>query len=187
MEDPDLSGAKSDFGVTGLGDTFPTQYMREAYAARFPAAALQRLEAVFTLKSTAQQMTNVLNEWLESTAGSAARFQTLALLWGAGDRRVPHQEIIAALQVKRATVSALMFSLEQDGLVRSVGDQQDRRRMLATITEKGRRVITSAIELNAGRLEKTLASFSMEDLGLLRNLLTRFKDAFQVARQNASS
>jgi DNA-binding MarR family transcriptional regulator len=187
MEDPDLSGAKSDFGVTGLGDTFPTQYMREAYAARFPAAALQRLEAVFTLKSTAQQMTNVLNEWLESTAASAARFQTLALLWGAGDRRVPHQEIIAALQVKRATVSALMFSLEQDGLVRSVGDQQDRRRMLATITEKGRRVITSAIELNAGRLEKTLASFSMEDLGLLQNLLTRFKDAFQVARQNASS
>jgi DNA-binding MarR family transcriptional regulator len=187
MEGPDLSGAKSDFGVTGLGDTFPTQYMRDAYAARFPAAALQRLEAVFTLKSTAQQMTNVLNEWLESTAGSAARFQTLALLWGAGDRRVPHQEIIAALQVKRATVSALMFSLEQDGLVRSVGDQQDRRRMLATITEKGRRVITSAIELNAGRLEKTLASFSMEDLGLLQNLLTRFKDAFQVARQNASS
>jgi DNA-binding MarR family transcriptional regulator len=187
MEDPDLSGAKSNFGVTGLGDTFPTQYMRAAYTARFPAAALQRLETVFALKSTAQQMTNVLNEWLESTAGSPARFQTLALLWGAGDRWVPHQEIIAILQVKRATVSALMFSLEQDGLVRSVGDQQDRRRMLATITEKGKRVITSAMELNAGRLEKALASFSMEDLGLLQNLLTRFKEAFQVARQNASS
>jgi DNA-binding MarR family transcriptional regulator len=187
MEDPDLSGAKSNFGVTGLGDTFPTQYMRAAYTARFPAAALQRLETVFALKSTAQQMTNVLNEWLESTAGSPARFQTLALLWSAGDRWVPHQEIIAILQVKRATVSALMFSLEQDGLVRSVGDQQDRRRMLATITEKGKRVIISAMELNAGRLEKALASFSMEDLGLLQNLLTRFKEAFQVTTQNASS
>ena len=50
--------------------------------------------------------------------------------------------------------------------------------MLATITEKGRRVITSAMELNAGRLEKALASFSVEDLGLLQNLLTRFKEAF---------
>ena len=59
--------------------------------------------------------------------------------------------------------------------------------MLATITEKGRRVITSAIELNASRLEKALAGFSMEDLVLLQNLLTRFKDVFQVARQNASS
>src|SRR5215469_10290401 len=167
----------------GIPSTFPTQYMREAYAARFPAAALQRLETVFDLKSTAQQMTNVLNEWLESTAGSPARFQALALLWGAGDRWVPYQEIISVLQVKRATVSALMFSLEQDGLVRSVGDQQDRRRMLASITEKGRRIITSAMELNAGRLAKALANFSPEDHESLQSLLTRFKDAFQVARQ----
>jgi DNA-binding MarR family transcriptional regulator len=179
MEDPDLSG--------GAESPFPPQYMRDAYAARYPAAALQRLETIFALKSTAQQVNNVLNEWLESTAGSPARFQTLALLWGAGDRWVPHQEIIATLQVKRATVSALMFSLEQDGLVRSVGDQQDRRRMLATITEKGRRVITSAMELNAGRLAKTLADFPAEDLKSLQDLLTRFKDAFQVARQNAGS
>lgn len=178
MEEPD---------PIGIPSTFPTPYMREAYAARFPAAALQRLETVFALKATAQQMTNVLNEWLESTAGSPARFQALAMLWGAGDRWVPHQEIISALQVKRATVSALMFSLEQDGLVRSVGDQQDRRRMLASITEKGRRVITSAIELNAGRLEKTLTHFSPEELGLLQSLLLRFKDAFQVARENANS
>ena len=171
----------------GIPSTFPTPYMREAYAARFPAAALQRLETVFALKATAQQMTNVLNEWLESTAGSPARFQALAMLWGAGDRWVPHQEIIAALQVKRATVSALMFSLEQDGLVRSVGDQQDRRRMLASITEKGKRVITSAMELNAGRLERALANFSPGDHESLQNLLTRFKDAFQVAGQNANS
>jgi DNA-binding MarR family transcriptional regulator len=176
MEEPD---------PIGIPSTFPTPYMREAYATRFPAAALQRLETVFALKATAQQMTNVLNEWLESTAGSPARFQTLALLWGAGDRWVPHQEIIAALQVKRATVSALLFSLEQDGLVRSVGDQQDRRRMLASITEKGRRVVTSAMEFNSVRLEKTLAKFSLEDLGSLQSLLTRFKDAFQVAGESA--
>lgn len=168
-------------------ETFPTPYLREAYAARFPPMALQRLETVFVLKTAAQQVANVLNEWLESTAGSPARFQTLALLWASGDRWVPHQEIIATLQVKRATVSALLFSLEQDGLVRSTGDQQDRRRMLATITDKGKRVIFSAMELNAGRLEKTLGGFPTEDLRSLQNLLTRLKDAFQVAGQNANS
>jgi DNA-binding MarR family transcriptional regulator len=178
MEDPDLHGVAES--------TFPTPYMREAYAALFPAAALQRLETVFALKATAQQMTNVLNEWLASTAGSPARFQTLALLWGAGDRWVPHQDIIAALQVKRATVSALLFSLEQDGLVRSVGDQQDRRRMLASITEKGKSVILSAMELNAGRLEKALADFSTEDHASLQSLLTRLKNTFQVAHLDAS-
>jgi DNA-binding MarR family transcriptional regulator len=157
---------------------FPTHYPREAYLRRFPPAAAQRLETVFTLKSVSQQVNNVLNEWLESTAGSPARFQTLALLWGAGDRFVSHQEIIAALQVKRATVSALMFSLEQDGLVQSIGDEKDRRRLLATLTEKGKNVIASALELNSHRLERVFSDLSPDELQLLQSLLLRMQNGF---------
>jgi DNA-binding MarR family transcriptional regulator len=158
--------------------SFPTSYLREAYLRRFPLAAAQRLETVFTLKSVSQQINNVLNEWLEGTAGSPSRFQALALLWGAGDRFVPHQEIIAALQVKRATVSALMFSLEQEGLVQSIGDEKDRRRLLAKLTEKGRNVIASALELNAHRLEKVFVDLSPDELQLLQSLLRRMRDGF---------
>jgi DNA-binding MarR family transcriptional regulator len=158
--------------------SFPTSYMREAYLRRFPLAAAQRLETVFTLRSVSQQINNVLNEWLEGTAGSPSRFQTLALLWAAGDRYVPHQEIIAALQVKRATVSALMFSLEQEGLVQSIGDENDRRRLLARLTEKGKSIIASALELNAQRLEKVLVDLSPDELQLLQSLLRRMRDGF---------
>ncbi|GGA41950.1 MarR family winged helix-turn-helix transcriptional regulator [Dyella nitratireducens] len=166
--------------------SFPTPYLREAYLRRFPESAAQRLETVFTLKSGTQHITNVLNSWLEGTAGSPARFQTLALLWGAGDRAVPHQEIIAALQVKRATVSAMMFALEQEGLVQSVGDQQDRRRMLATLTKKGREIFTSAMDLNASRLQKALADVSPDELVLFQRLLTRIRDGFlKVADEEA--
>jgi hypothetical protein len=48
-----------------------------------------------------QQIGHVLNGWLEGTPGSPARFQMLTLLRGIGDRYVLHQEILAALQVKR--------------------------------------------------------------------------------------
>jgi len=158
--------------------SFPSPHLREAYLRRFPIDAVERLETVFTLKTATQQITNVLNGWLESTAGSPARFQTLALLWGSGDRPVPHQDIIARLQVKRATVSAMMFALEQEGLVQSVGDQQDRRRLLATLTEKGKEVFTSAMDRNASRLQKTFAEFSPEELAAFRKMLTRVKDSF---------
>jgi DNA-binding MarR family transcriptional regulator len=158
--------------------SFPTSYMREAYLRRFPQAAAQRLETVFTLRSVSQQINNVLNEWLEGTAGSPSRFQALALLWAAGDRYVPHQEIIAALQVKRATVSALMFSLEQEGLVQSIGDEKDRRRLLATLTDKGKNIIAGALELNAQRLEKVLVDISPDELQLLQSLLRRMRDGF---------
>jgi DNA-binding MarR family transcriptional regulator len=160
------------------GHGFLTPDLHEAYLRRFPQAAAQRLETVFTLKTVNQQINNVLNEWLEGTAGSPARFQALALLWGAGDRFVPHQEIIAALQVKRATVSALMFSLEQEGLVQSIGDEKDRRRLLATLTEKGKHVIANALELNARRLEKVLVDLSSDELQLLQSLLRRMRDGF---------
>ncbi|RUL79981.1 MarR family winged helix-turn-helix transcriptional regulator [Dyella choica] len=169
------------------GPVFPPQYLRQAYLERFPPEAFQRVETVFALRSATQQITNVLNEWLEGTAGSQARFQTLALLWGAGGRLVPHQDIIAALQVKRATVSALMYSLEQDGLVQSAGDPQDRRRLLAKLTEKGREVITRAMEMNAGRLKNALAGLSTDELVLFQSLLARVRDGFlqQAAAENA--
>jgi DNA-binding MarR family transcriptional regulator len=167
-----------------LPSDFLTPSLREAYLQRFPLEAVQRLETVFLLKSSIQQITNVLNEWLEGTAGSPARFQALAVLWGAGDRLVPHQEIIAALKVKRATISALMFSLEQEGLVRSVGDEKDRRRLLAELTDKGREVFVTAMNRNASRLEMVFADISPEDLALFRSLLRRVRDDFLKAAGN---
>ncbi|GLQ50627.1 MarR family winged helix-turn-helix transcriptional regulator [Dyella flava] len=157
---------------------FPPCFLRDAYLSRFDAAAVLRLETVFALKAATQQITNVLNGWLEGTAGTPARFQTLALLWASGDTPLPHQEIITALQVKRATVSALMYSLEKEGLVRSIGDQKDRRRLLATITEEGKQIIEAAMGRNAVRVEKALAGFSPEELVLFQNLLNRAKDGF---------
>lgn len=127
---------------------------------------------------TSQQVGNAVGEWLGGMAGSPARFQTLILLWAAGGRPVPHQEIIAALRVKRATVSALMFSLEQDGLGLSVPDRQDRRRLLATLTSKGEKVATDSMDLNAARLEQVMHDFSPEDLDQLQKLLRRVREDF---------
>jgi DNA-binding MarR family transcriptional regulator len=157
---------------------FPPPDLRDAYLRRFQAASVERLETTFALKAATQQMSNVMSEWLEETTGSPARFQALALLWGAGDRPVPHQEIISALQVKRATVSAMMFSLEQDGLVRSVGDQDDRRRLLATLTPKGKDVIESAMLTTDAAHKKALAGLSREELRLFQNLLMRIKNGY---------
>jgi DNA-binding MarR family transcriptional regulator len=156
----------------------PPAHVLDAIRRRLSGPKRQRLDTIFLLRSTAQQVENALSEWLDGTAGSPARFQTLILLWAAAGRPVQHQEIIAALRVKRATVSALMFSLEQDGLVRSVPDRQDRRRLLATLTSKGERVATDAMDLNAARLEEVMHDLSPEDLDVLHKLLQRLREDF---------
>jgi DNA-binding MarR family transcriptional regulator len=156
----------------------PPPHLQEAIGRRLSAPKRQRLETIFLLRSTAQYVENAATEWLAGTAGSPARFHTLALLWAAGGRAVQHQEIIASLHVKRATVSALMFSMEQDGLVQSVPDRKDRRRLLATLTSKGERVITDAMDLNAARLEEVMRDLSPEDLDVLHKLLRRLRADF---------
>jgi DNA-binding MarR family transcriptional regulator len=163
----------------------PPPHVQEALRRRLSSQEFQRLQTFFLLRATAQQVENAASEWLASTAGSPARFQTLILLWAAGGRPVQHQEIIAALRVKRATVSALMFSLEQEGLVQSVPDRQDRRRLLATLTRKGEKVATDAMDLNAVRLEEVMHSLSAEELQVLQSLLKRLRDDFEQLRPHS--
>jgi DNA-binding MarR family transcriptional regulator len=71
-----------------------------------------------------------------------------------------------------------MFSLEKDGLVRSVPDRQDRRRLLATLTSKGEKVTTDAMDLNAARLEAAMHDLSTEELDVMQKLLRRVGDNF---------
>jgi DNA-binding MarR family transcriptional regulator len=162
----------------------PPPEIQDAVGRRLSAPRRQRLETIFLLRSTTQQVENTASEWLAGVAGSPARFQTLVVLWAAGGRPVQHQEVIAALRLKRATVSALMFSLEQDGLVQSVPDRRDRRRLLATLTSKGEQVATDAMDLNAVRLEKVMHDLSSEDLKALHRLLERLRADFARAARD---
>jgi DNA-binding MarR family transcriptional regulator len=139
---------------------------------------LQVVETVFAFRTTAQQVDNVITEWLEGTVGSPARFQILTLLWAARGSGVPHKEIVAALGVTRATVSGLMAALEGEGLVKSSASLDDRRNLLATLTSKGKAVTGKAIETNTSRCRAAFASFSSAELTAFTATLQRVREAF---------
>jgi DNA-binding MarR family transcriptional regulator len=154
--------------------------LHQAYKRRFSARRFQQHEVLFQLRLTTQHIENVATEWLEDTAGSPARWRILVLLLAAGKQPVPHQEIIAALQVKRATVSGLMRGLEQDGLVQSLEDGEDRRSLLATLTAKGMKVATQAFDLHVSRVDTLLKNMNRKDLKTLSTLLQRVHACFSV-------
>jgi DNA-binding MarR family transcriptional regulator len=137
----------------------------------FSGRELQAVEAVITLRTTAQQAENALTEWFSGTAGSPARWQILMLLSAAQGRSVPHTEIVTALGVTRATVSGLMAALE--------------RELLAILTAKGESVIGTGIEINRNRLRAAFASLSSAELTTLTALLHRVREGF-AASANAA-
>ena len=153
----------------------------EAFRERLSERDLLAIGVVFSLRATARQVDNVVTEWLAGSAGSAARFQILALLWGSRGRAVPHKEIVAALKVTGATVSEQMAGLARDGLVKSVVDRDDRRNLIASLTSRGQTVMDTAFGANTARLRATFAPLSTDDLTSFMSLLQRIRQSFEAS------
>jgi DNA-binding MarR family transcriptional regulator len=155
----------------------------EAFRKRLSGRELQAVGTIFALRATSRQVDNIVTEWLASSAGSAARFQILSLLWASGGAGVPHKNIVAALGVTRATVSGLMRGLERDGLVKSVVDRDDRRNLIASQTSRGQAVMDKALEANTSRLRAVLAPLSTDELARFATLLERIRQSFEASER----
>ena len=165
----------------------PPPAIMAAIRKRFSGGDVQAVEAVIALRSAAQQVDNAITEWFAGTVGSLARYQILMLLWAAGGNGVPHTDIVAALQVTRATVSDLMTALKREGLVRSSVDRDDRRKLLATLTSRGEAVINKASGANIARLRAVLASLSPDELTTLTALSHRVREGFAASAHSTKS
>jgi DNA-binding MarR family transcriptional regulator len=152
--------------------------LKAALRERFSPREQQMFEALFIVRSTAQQMDNTISEWMADSAATPARFQILANLWAAKGRGLPQKEIAAAMGVTRATVSGLMAALERDGLITSTVADDDRRSCLATLTRKGDAIVEKAIEGNKARLRAVYTTLSPDELTTLTTLLERFRQGF---------
>lgn len=159
----------------------------EAFGKRLSGRELQAIGTIFALRATARQVDTIVTEWLAGSAGSAARFQILSLLWASGSIGLPHKKIVAALGVTRATVSGLMAGLERDGLVKSVADRDDRRNLIASLTSRGRTVVDRALEANAARLRAAFEPLSADELANFRSLLQRIRQSFDARDLGAAT
>jgi DNA-binding MarR family transcriptional regulator len=114
----------------------------------------------------------VLAQWLGPDALTPGRFQILVVLWAA-NRPVPQREVVKALGVSRATVSALVETLVKDGYVEITPDPNDKRQVLVELTSTGKADTLRLIRSNTTRLRKSFADFSDADLRILADLLLR--------------
>jgi DNA-binding MarR family transcriptional regulator len=84
-----------------------------------------------------------LNQTLSAFGLNASRYETLMLLTRSGGG-VPLRQIGEYLHVQAASVTNIVDRLEKDALVSREAVPQDRRVLLASITRRGRAVVTRA-------------------------------------------
>ncbi|MGO4531109.1 MarR family winged helix-turn-helix transcriptional regulator [Paenibacillus sp. 2TAF8] len=98
-------------------------------------------------------------------------------------------EISALMRVKSPTITPVIRSLEDEGLVERTMDPEDRRAVRITITDAGRAIIRAAHEARMQTFNRLVEHLGEEDSLQLAGLLSKV-DAFfdtQVSGQNEST
>jgi DNA-binding MarR family transcriptional regulator len=154
----------------------PIAEARRHWTTRWGPEPARPMAAVTSIMRVQQILLARLNDALRAHGLTFPRYEALMLLSFTRDGALPLGKIGERLQVHRTSVTNIVDKLEQDGLVRRVPHESDRRATLAALTDEGRRVAGEAtLELNAAAF--SLGALPPEDQEQLTALLEAVRRA----------
>jgi DNA-binding MarR family transcriptional regulator len=116
-----------------------------------------------------------INTLLQPIRLTCAQHQVLQLLSMAGEP-LPLGQIAEKLHTVRSNATQMVDRLVAEGLVERIFDPADRRRVLAQITEEGRRRFEAASQLERHVEQELSDCFSKEEQDQLIMLLSRLEE-----------
>ena len=138
-------------------------------------------------------MLREVDEALRPFGLTFARYESLVLLYFSRSQALPLGKMGDRLMVHPASVTNAIDRLEQDGLVRRVRHEEDKRMVLAELTDEGRRVVEAATDA-VGKTRFGLAEMSSGEadqltalVGLLRKRAGDFSEGPDPANSTSSS
>jgi DNA-binding MarR family transcriptional regulator len=154
----------------------PIGEARRHWTDRWGPEPARPMAAVTSIMRVQQILLARLNLALRDHGLTFPRYEALMLLSFTRDGALPLGKIGERLQVHRTSVTNIVDKLEQDGFVRRVPHESDRRATLAALTDEGRRVAAAAtLELNAAAF--SLGALEPEDQERLTDLLEAVRRA----------
>ena len=130
----------------------PIAEARRHWEARWEEDPSRAMAAVTSIMRAQQILLARLNDVLRPFGLTFPRYEALMLLSFTRSGALPLGKMGERLQVHRTSVTNIIGKLENDGLVRRVPHEQDRRATLAEITDEGRRVASAATKAMHGAL-----------------------------------
>jgi DNA-binding MarR family transcriptional regulator len=122
----------------------PIEEAARQWAARWDG--VEEMRAVTSLMRTQQLVLGELDELLKPHRLTFARYEALVLLTFSRKGSLPLGKMGSRLQVHPTSVTSIVDRLERDGLVRRRPHPEDRRTVLAEITDTGRELVRRATD-----------------------------------------
>lgn len=130
----------------------PVAEARRHWEARWGQEPSRPMAAVTSIMRAQQVLLARLNELVRPHGLTFPRYEALMLLSFTRRGELPIGKLGERLQVHRTSASSIVAALAQDGYVRRVPSDRDRRATLAVITDDGRAAALAATaDLHAAR------------------------------------
>lgn len=140
-------------------------------------AARPALEALAALRLAGRLMHLNMERWAERHGLSESRMSVLMRLRKAENRSLAMADLASSMSVSPRNITGLVDHLEKDGYVERVPDPNDRRSVLASLTDEGVTKIDSLWRDGLNSQAVLAREFTKEELVQLRHLCLRLVQA----------
>lgn len=96
-------------------------------------------KTIIEFKKTHEMLETIFDSYFQKYDISDSKFNLLVILYKSSERGLALSEIGDRMLVTKANITGLIDRLEKQGFVKRIRDVEDRRKILAVITEKGRK------------------------------------------------
>lgn len=126
----------------------------------------------FFIGLVARQYLNFFNKYLSELNINENQFWILLVI--CQEQNISQEQIASMIRVNEATVTRELNNLEKRNLIIRKTDENDRRRKLVSLYDKGFEMIQTVLDIDYESESQLLNYFSMEEFHILKFLLKKF-------------
>ncbi len=149
------------------------------YAKEYGQDVFDCINAILTVKRTAADLQNFADNACKQVDLSSGRLSVLMALNAAPDKTMALSDIGDYLVVTRPNITGLVDGLVRDGLVRRSDHPEDRRMILAQLTERGRDFMRWFVPQHFKNVKAVMSCMSIKEQRQLVVLLDKLRSHLQ--------
>lgn len=113
-------------------------------------------------------------ETMKAGGLTSSQFAVLEALYNKGDLRI--WELIEKILTTSGNITVVIKNLEKDEFIRKYSDPEDKRSMIISITDKGRKIMDDIFPKHVENINEIFSILTIEEKLELKKILKKFKD-----------
>jgi DNA-binding MarR family transcriptional regulator len=133
----------------------------------------------FLLSDVTRTMTRIFSARIAEHGVGMGIFQFLRILWE--EDGLTQSQLALRTRMREPSAADALYELERRGLIRRVGDKEDRRKVRVLLTAEGRRLYDLVMPNIAATNEMMLSDFAPAEQEHLKAMLRRIRNNLATA------